>query len=97
MSAFFTKKSGSIFGFLFGFGSRSDSNVDVRKAALKSAGSSLGVLLGRGMEGRGRIAVTRKADVSCLFPISRLANLVTEVQETRYCFFADLASNFHGK
>lgn len=72
-----------MFGFLFGFGSISDSNVCVRKAALKSARSGLDVLLSCGKEGRGRIAVIRKVDVSCPFPMSCLANLVTVAQETR--------------
>lgn len=76
VSLFHKKTIGNVFGFLFVFGSRSDSNVCVRKAALKSARSGLGVLLRRGMEGRGRIAAIRKVDVSCPFPISCLANLV---------------------
>lgn len=94
---FIKKRIGNVFGFLFGFGSRSDSNVCVGKAALESARSGLGVLLRRGMEGRGRIAAIRKVDVSCPFPISCLANLVTEAQETRYRFFAIPASNFNRK
>lgn len=88
---------GNVFGFLFVFGSRSDSDVCVRKAVLKSARSGLGVLLRRSTEGRGRIAAIRKVDVSCPFPISRLANAVTEAQETRYSFFAVPASNFNRK
>lgn len=88
---------GNVFGFLFVFGSRSDSNVCVRKAALKSARSGLGVLLKRVMEGRGRIAAMHKVGVSCPFPTSCLVNLVTEAQETRYNFFAVSASKFNRK
>lgn len=88
---------GNVFGFLFVFGSRSDSNVCVRKAALKSARSGLGVLLKSVMEGRGRIAAMHKVGVSCPFPTSRLVNLVTEAQETRYNFFAVSASKFNRK
>lgn len=79
---------GNVFGFLFVFGSRSDSNVCVRKAALKSARSGLGMLLKHVMEGRGRIAAIHKVGVSCPFPTSCLVNLVTEAQETRYNFSA---------
>lgn len=86
-----------MFVFFFVFGSRSDSNICVRKAALKSARSGLAVLLRCGMEGWGRIAVIRKVDVSCPFPTSHLANLVTEAQETRYSFFAVPTSNFNRK
>lgn len=63
-----------MFGFLFVVGSRSDSNVCVRKAALKSARSGLGVLLKHVMEGRGRIAAMHKVGISCPFPPSCLVN-----------------------
>lgn len=76
-----------MFGFLFGFGSRSDSNICVKKAALKSARSGFGVLQ-RVMEGGGRIAAIHMVGVSCPFPTSCLVNVVTEAQETRYHFFA---------
>lgn len=50
----------NVFAFLFVFGSRSDSNVCVRKAALKSARSGLGVLHKCEMEGWGGIAAIHK-------------------------------------
>lgn len=71
------KKVGSVFGFLFIFGSRPDSNVCIRKAALKSSRTGLGVLLRCGMEGRERIAAIRKVDVSFSFPISCVTECVT--------------------
>lgn len=90
MSAFFIKKInvfGNVFSFLFGFGSRSDSNACARKAALKSARSDFGVLR-HVMEGGERIAAIHKVGVSCPFPTSRLVNVGTEAQETKYHFFA---------
>lgn len=65
---------GNVFGFLFVVGSRSDSNVCVRKAALKSARSGLGVLLKCVMEGRGRVAAIHRVGISCPFPTSCLVN-----------------------
>lgn len=61
----------------YSFFSRPDSNVCIRKAALKSARSGLGVLLRCGMEGRERIAAIHKVDVSCSFPVSRVTGRVT--------------------
>lgn len=57
MSAFFIKEInvfGNMFGILFDFDSRIDSNVCVIKAALKRARSGSGVLLKHGNGGKGK-------------------------------------------
>jgi len=86
-----------VLGFLFVSGSRSDSNVCVRKAALKSARSGPSVPLRRGKEGRGSIAAIRRVDVSCPVPAPCLADRVTEAQEARYSFLAVPTSTFNRK